>query len=122
MHAERRARLALLVVALAALLAASACGRKGALEIPDAPPRPNPLTTALDAPEAAGDDTVVRDTDEAPPLPGTIGPEAELRAADVRGANADAPEPGDAVPEGPRQGDGSAARAGPRRFVLDPLL
>ena len=64
-------------------------------------------------------DTVVTESTEAPALrrPRTAA-EAELRAADIRGANADAPETGDAVPEGPTVG----ATVPRRRFILDPLL
>ena len=115
--------LARVLFAALALSVPSQCGRKGELVAPGAD-APEPVLSNLAVsgglePEARPGDTVVSDTAEAPPLRGERGTEgAALRAADVRGGNADAPEAGDAIPEGPTAGAATPAR----RFILDPLL
>ena len=111
---------------IAPLLVATAlagCGRKGGLEVPGMTDGISGTDAQLAvsrglAPQARLGNTVVAAPRAAPPLRSPRGAnEAEFRAADIRGANADAPEPGDAVPEGPTVGT-----APQRRFVLDPLL
>ena len=112
-----------LVVVLVLAVVLAGCGRKGGLEAPG-------LTDDITGTEAQLavsrgltrrarlGNTVVDAPRAAPPLRRTRGEaEANLRAADVRGANADAPETGDAIPEGPTVGTPPR-----RRFVLDPLL
>ena len=123
MHAERRARIAVTLIALAATLLLAGCtqdgyfrlGRKGSLEVPNAA---TPTTNVLRAPTAQEADVVVTEGDRIPTLDDPLAPEAQFRAADVRDDNADAPEPGDAIPEGPI----SDERAPRRRFLLDFLL
>ena len=111
---------------IALLLLASAlagCGRKGGLEAPGMTDGITGTEAQLAVsqglqPRARLGNTVVSEPRDAPALRGPRSQaEADLRAADIRGANADAPEPGDAIPEGPTVGEP------PRRpFVLDPLL
>lgn len=115
-----------LVVLVVLAVAVAGCGRKGGLEVPGRVDGFTGTQAQLAAsrglePRARLGNTVVAAPAEAPPLRGTPtqsgGEGAELRAADIRGANADAPEAGDAVPEGPTVG------TPPRRgFFLDPLL
>ena len=120
MQAERRVRIIVMLAALAATLLLSACtkdglrlGRKGSLEVPNAT-----TTQQSVLPVAREGDAVVADGERIPTLDDPIAPEAQLRSADIRGDNADAPEPGDAIPEGPIAGE----RAPNRRFILDFLL
>ena len=123
------------IVLLVTAIAIAGCGRKGGLEAPgltDGLPGgvnggARGSITATEAqlaasrglePRARLGNTVVAEPRQAPALRGPRGAaEANLRAADIRGANADAPEAGDAIPEGPTVGTPPQ-----RRFVLDPLL
>ena len=115
--------IARLLFASLALTIPSQCGRKGELVAPGVegadPVASNLAISRGLEPEARMGDTVVTEAADAPSLQRPRGDEAAtLRAADVRGANADAPEVGDAVPEGPTAG----AATPRRRFILDPLL
>ena len=112
------------IVAVALTVNLAQCGRKGALEVPGEPGATVSGTEAQIAasrglePTARAGDTVVESPGAAPALRGARGAAAaDLRAADIRGANADAPEPGDAIPEGP-----TTAAPERRGFLLDPLL
>ena len=112
-----------MVVLLVLVVAVAGCGRKGGLEVPGMTDDISGTDAQLAVsrglePRARLGNTVVAEPREAPSLRGRRGEDAaELRASDIRGANADAPEPGDAIPEGPTVG------APPRRgFLLDPLL
>ena len=119
--------IARVLFAALALSVPSQCGRKGGLVAPGAeatsPTASNLAISRGVEPDAREGDTVVRDAATAPPLRRDRDAEAaRLRASDVRGANADAPEPGDAVPDGPTVGSERGERGGERRFILDPLL
>ena len=111
------------IVLLVTAIAIAGCGRKGGLEAPGLTDGLSATESQLAAsrglePRARLGNTVVAEPRQAPALRGTRGAaEADLRAADIRGANADAPETGDAIPEGPTVGTPPR-----RRFVLDPLL
>ena len=111
-------------LALVAAIALVGCGRKGSLETPSAPVLGNALILETNTADRSLGDTVVTDEGRAPVLRRNAGGTAFERAqpetvtADIRGDNADAPEPGDAIAEGPTTGD----RVPRRRFILDPLL
>lgn len=101
---------ALLVAVVCAGVALGGCGRKGSLEYPG---------TGL-APQASQSmtDTTVRENDLAPRLGRRRDLDRRLAEQPVGPDNADAPEVGDAIPEGP--GAGVAPQR--RRFLLDFLL
>ena len=125
MHTESHVRIIVLLAALAATLVLAGCtkdgfrlGRKGSLEVPGVSTNRQVGFAGFDAPEAGEGNAVVTRGERAPALDDPIAAEARFRSADIRGDNADAPEAGDAIPEGPVAGE----RAPRRRFILDPLL
>ena len=100
---------------LAFVLGLVGCGRKGSLEVPTgsvATTGPS-RTDRVDVREVD-----VREQERAPALGSRTVSDVRVQTSDIRGRNADAPEPGDAIPEGP----GVGASAPERRFILDPLL
>ena len=120
---ETIAMIARVLFAALALSVPSQCGRKGELVAPGAEAPSNTASNIAISrglePTARMGDTVVTRPGSAPDLRRTRDSDAaQLRAADIRGANADAPEVGDAIPEGPTVGSTTPNR----RFVLDPLL
>ena len=102
----RPTTLGLLIVCVVA----TGCGRKGSLEVPTG-------SVAGSLPSSS-DRVDVREQERAPALASRTVSDVRVQTSDVRGQNADAPEPGDAIPEGP----GAGARVPKRRFILDPLL
>ena len=100
-----------LLAILALALLATACGRKGGLEVPGG---------AMQPVEGMGETVVLGPAEAAAPRrqAATRAARVERRTSDIIGANADAPETGDAIPEGPTAG----AVVPRRRFLLDPLL
>ena len=124
MHSESRARILVLLVALAVTLTLAGCtkdgfrlGRKGSLEVPGTVETRSDFS-GFTSPDAREGSVVVTDGSRVPPLDDPIAPGAEFRSADIRRDNADAPEAADAIPEGPVAGE----RAPRRRFILDFLL
>lgn len=135
---QGRPMLVSLVAVLAVLAVLSGCGRKSALEVPGS------TTGALPPPSARMSGTDLDDGVTAPPLGSRIARQARFRSSDIRGANADAPGPGETVPGArsmdaagssartafpaapdaavPATGPEPAASAPGRRFLLDPLL
>lgn len=127
---DQRMRASLVPLLVLVLLAAG-CGRKSALEVPGG------ATGALPPPSARMADTDLDDGVTAPPLGSRVAREARVRSSDIRGANADAPGPGEtvrsdaiAIGEGPARAvpgtevspDTASDRLTSQRFVLDPLL
>ena len=100
------------VLVLVSLLAVAGCGRKGTLEVPG----PAVAPVAMQ-PSASMGNTVVSGPSE-PETPRRRAARVERRTEDILAANADAPETGDAIPEGPTTG----AVVPRRRFILDFLL
>ena len=109
---------------LVAVLLVAGCGRKASLETPDDPVFGGFAVPSVRNADPRVADTLVEDSGRAPALRRATGASAfervpgETVTADIRDDNADAPEIGDAVAEGPTAGE----RVPRRRFVLDPLL
>ena len=102
---------AAVVVAICLGIGLSGCGRKGSLEVPGP-------TVASPAMNASMTDTAVRENDLAPRLGRRRALDRQLAEQPIGPNAADAPEVGDAIPEGP----GTGAAVPRRRFLLDFLL
>lgn len=104
------------ILAIIAALALAGCGRKGSLEVP------GPAAAPMQARANMGNTVVLApDQAEAPRRRGRSGADTasvDRRTTDIFDRNADAPETGDAIAEGPTAG----SRVPRRRFLLDPLL
>ena len=110
----------MLLIAPFVALTVVGCGRKGALDVPASTGAVAPVPAAPASGIAATGtaDTPVTDGAAPPLLPSANETADRFRQRTLAGEGADAPETGDAVPEGPMAG----AVVPQRRFVLDPLL